>query len=334
MRCSAVQRHREYVQQIISNISPGTIIHGRGDANSKAMAAISSSNVGSKRQTAQLLHPEGGCAPWIGVIVMGCLLLSVVYGVAYWIVANSATSRFRPAPQYCPTSSTGEKSTCSRPDLFAFQVAGLVMQLFLGLSGLRAWLVTKHAHAYGDSAEGRLFGYLPDAERLNVGILVFQVWDFVFSIMIPEHATMVFLGHHLAAALTAYFSLEYQYAHHYAIFFGGCSEISSIFLVFCDFDVFFPSSDQGSAEWGTFIVLCQGSFVLLFLAYRVVGWWIVSYRLWKDALYVQQKGLANKYRPGKSWFLYIFLFMDAALGALQLYWFIWGMIPKILEVLN
>jgi len=78
----------------------------------------------------------------------------------------------------------------------------------------------------------------------------------------------------------------------------------------------------------------QAAFVVLFFCYRVVGWIVVSVPLWKDALHVMRKKTAQQLRPGTSWFLYVFLAMDAALGLLQMYWFVFGLIPKILEVLN
>jgi hypothetical protein len=210
--------------------------------------------------------------------------------------------------------------------LVAFQAAAQIMQLFMGLSGFFAWHVTKRAHTtIPNTPHGRLFGYIPEADRLNAGIFVFQTWDFFASLFIPEHASPVFLAHHVVAALTAYFSLEHAYVHHYAIFFGGCSEISSIFLVICDFDVYFPAG-RGSA-WGAFVTFCQLAFTLTFFYYRGVGWWKVSYNLWSDALTVLKKTPANVGLPtGKKWFLYVFLAADVMLGSLQLYWILFGIV--------
>jgi TLC domain len=157
------------------------------------------------------------------------------------------------------------------------------------------------------------------------------------------HHHPVFLAHHLAAALTAYFSLEYQMCHYYANFFGGCSELSTLFLVFCDFDVYFPSHGSSSSLWKTFILTCQVCFVMTFLAYRVVGWWMVSYELWTDALWVLRDDDNGKKKnddrdasrdTGKMRFLYVFLAMDVALGLLQVYWFVFGMLPKIVEIVS
>eukprot|EP00978_Attheya_sp_CCMP212_P024679 scaffold77905_cov58-Attheya_sp.AAC.8 len=90
-------------------------------------------------------------------------------------------------------------------------VSSAIMQVFMGFTGVSAWHISKRAHlAIPATPEGRLFGYLEEADRLNAGILVFQVWDFVASLSIPEHATAIFLTHHALAALTAWFSLKYQ----------------------------------------------------------------------------------------------------------------------------
>ena len=269
-----------------------------------------------------------GFRRWSSSILQGFVFLTLVYGTTYWFVATHGSS-FEPAPQFCPEQKSGSRS-CSRPDLFAFQVAGFIMQMFMGLSGLLGWHGPRKIRKPA-SPEGRLFGYFPEADQLNAGIFVYQTWDFFFSLSIPEHATFVFLTHHFLAALLAYFSLEYQIVHYYGIFYGGCSEISSIFLVFCDFDIYFPAG-RGSA-WGGFIMFCQASFVLLFLGYRVIGWWAVGYQLWSDALYMVRKGTAEDYRPGRSWFLYFSLAMSIALGLLQLYWFVFGMLPNIAEIL-
>ena len=101
----------------------------------------------------------------------------------------------------------------------------------------------------------------------------------------------------------------------------------------CDFDTYFPAAERGS-DWGLIITLCQASFVVAFLYYRIIGWWQVSYGLWSDVLDASKKGTIEEYRPGTGWFLYWFLVSDTLLGTLQLYWFFFGIVPKILEILE
>jgi TLC domain len=123
-----------------------------------------------------------------------------------------------------------------------------------------------------------------------------------------------------------------ELVHYYAVFFGGCSEISTIFLVLCDFDVYFPA--QRGSLWGMIILFCQVSFTFTFLYYRVIGWLQVSISLWSDVLAVAKKKEIEQHRPGLAWFVYAFLVMDFLLGILQLYWFGFGIMPKILEILQ
>jgi len=94
----------------------------------------------------------------------------------------------------------------------------------MGGMGFWTWHVTKKVvTGIPQTPEGRLFGYLNEADQLNAGIFVYQTFDFFASMFVPEHATTIFLTHHLLAAITAWMSLEYQMVHYYAVFFGGCS---------------------------------------------------------------------------------------------------------------
>jgi len=262
------------------------------------------------------------------IIFKGLVSISLFHLIIY-VLVNIPTLRLQPDPKFCKENEVN----CSRPDLFAKQITSGLMQITLGTIGFLAWHWTRQAHKdIPATPEGRLFGYLKEAEYLNLAIIVFQVWDFLFSLGIPEHATPVFLGHHLLTALTAWFSLEYQLVHHYALYFGGCSEISSIFLVLCDFDVYFPA-DRGSL-WSTIIFFCQASFTFTFIYYRVTGWLWVGFSLWRDVIYALKTKTAEQLRPGKSWFLVVFLAASVLLGLLQFYWFGFGIVPKIMEMLT
>lgn len=272
----------------------------------------------------------------IGASMLG---LTLFFNAMNWMFKDS-TLWLRPADEFCQNSESTSDGTatsdgrCNRSDLFAFQASSAIMQLFMGGMGIYAWHITKRVTTrIPQTPEGRLFGYLEEADKLNVGIFVYQTWDFFASMVVPEHNTAIFLAHHMLASITSWMSLEYQMVHYYAVFFGGCSEISTIFLVLIDFDVYFPAEDRGST-WGMIITFCQVAFTFSFLYYRVIGWWQVSFRLWSDVFAVHRKGVIEDYRPGKAWFLYGFLVMDFLLGSLQVYWFFFGIVPKILEILS
>ena len=97
------------------------------------------------------------------------------------------------------------------------------------------------------------------------------------------------------------------------------TEVSSIPLVFMSLSKYF-SPEPGSV-FATLVDISGPLFAVSFFYYRVVLWWKVSYRLWADAYHVLTKGIAEKYRPGKVYALYLILVINAVLGILQLYWF-------------
>eukprot|EP00980_Cylindrotheca_fusiformis_P016805 scaffold5064_cov121-Cylindrotheca_fusiformis.AAC.19 len=243
-------------------------------------------------------------------IQFGVLFMSGLYGIVYaW---NPPVS---PGPEFCPES----EDTCRRPDLFAYKITAAVVMSYLGPLGVRNWYFSKDVKRMSkQEPEDRLFGFLKAANDQNVANLCYQLWDFFVSMSIPEHRETVFLVHHILAGLTAFCSLEFQMVPYYSVFYGGCSEFSSIFLVWADADQFFPPAEGSVYE--AFILFCKGMFALTFFIYRVYGWIRHSFPLWVDVLHVTRTGSAEKHRPGKSGFLYLFLALDVSLGALQLFW--------------
>mmetsp|Transcript_16306 Transcript_16306/g.22991 ORF Transcript_16306/g.22991 Transcript_16306/m.22991 type:complete len:301 (+) Transcript_16306:219-1121(+) len=260
------------------------------------------------------------------------IFLTIVYTVVHYYVQKM---KWKPAPQFCSSSTAGEEEEeCSRPELAAFQAVSCIMMFYLGLFGIRSWHFTIASETTPPmkTPEQRFFGFLPQADELNAGIFVYQTWDLVASSLIPEHSTIIFLSHHALSAFMAWYSLEYQVVHYYAIYFGGVSEFSTIFLVFADFDVYFPPGNPQST-YATFIFICQGLFLLTFVMYRIIGWWYVGSQLWKDAAYVIQHKLIDQYRPGKSYFIYIFTTLSVLMGILQLYW-LGQVLQKVAEILS
>ena len=115
------------------------------------------------------------------------------------------------APAYCPT-----EDTCTRSDLFAFQVSSGLALSFCGILGFYTWHISKRVHTVlPQTAEGRLYGYLEESEQLAAGNFTFQFWDFWISLLIEEHRGIIWLAHHSIAALLSWLSLEYQVLHYY-----------------------------------------------------------------------------------------------------------------------
>lgn len=106
---------------------------------------------------------------------------------------------------------------------------------------------------------------------------------------------------------------------HYAVFFLGVTEFSSLFLVIVDMAKFFPP--EAGTIYETLVAVSGPLFAVSFTIYRVFLWWKVSFLLWQDCYHVVTTGISNKLRPGKNFVLYMFLVLNIPLGILQLYWF-------------
>ena len=256
-------------------------------------------------------------------IELGLLAFAVVYGSVYYSNPDLPVN-----PIFCEDSDSHSinDSYCYRPDLIAYKVCSLVAMLTMGLMGVYHWHFSpsfqrQFATSTTATAEDRLFGASRAADVQNVVILCYQIWDFGVSFTIPENMDPIFMVHHLLAMMTAYCSLEFQMVPYYSIFYGGCSEFSSIFLVFLDKDQLLSPLVEANLWMDQWLLVCKGMFFLTFSYYRIFGWIYYSFPLWKDCRAVMASGSAEQHRPGRSFFLRVFLGLDVVLGALQCYWY-------------
>jgi hypothetical protein len=239
------------------------------------------------------------------------LIMATVYGIIM-----SLNLPITPNAKLCPEN----EATCERPDLIAYKITSFIVMSYMGTLGVRNWYFsTEIQDASKGKPEDRLFGHLKAANDQNVTNLCYQVWDLCVSLSIPEHREPVFLVHHLLSGMTAFCSLEFQMVSYYSVFYAGCSEFSSIFLVWADLKEFIPVKEGSPLD--TFVFACGALFTSTFFYFRIIGWIRHSFPLWRDVLHVTKTGSATKYRPGKERFLYFFLTLDVLLGVLQLYWF-------------
>lgn len=256
-------------------------------------------------------------------IETGLLFMAVFYAIIL-----SLNLPITPTAKFCPEDS----DSCRRPDLIAYKLTSAIAMLYMGTLGCRNWYFSKEVrNASKGKPEDRLFGYLKAADDQNVANLCYQIWDLCVSLSIPEHREPVFLIHHILAGMTAFCALEFQMVSYYSVFYAGCSEFSSIFLVWADLNEFFPIKEGSPLD--VFVFGCGVLFAVTFFHFRVVGWIRHSLPLWNDVLDLTRTGKVEQYRPGKARFLYLFLSLDVLLGALQLYWF--GEIAqKVVEALG
>jgi len=221
---------------------------------------MASSN-GSKILSSEVVSPPvaSGFAR-MRVPIFSSLFALASFYTMLWFLLKDSSQWLRPADEYCKgdTSINNSEGTtrCSRPDLFAFQAASAVSQLALGGFGFYTWHVSRKVMTdIPQTPEGRLFGYLKEADLLNAGIFVYQTFDFFASLLLPEHATAVYLTHHLLAAVTAFMSLEFQIVHYYAVFFGGCSSAQFSWSCAILMYTFLPNGDRCGVLSSRFVKL-------------------------------------------------------------------------------
>ena len=287
-------------------------------------------------------------------IEYGLLSMAIVYGSVLYMDPKIFNIQ-ADGSKYCNSNDDGTDTTsndeCYRMDLVAYKIVSFLSMSCMGIFGTYQWYnsvelqqmshrksnnnnsnndktTTTSSRSTSSSAalpETRLFSYLKISEIQNVMIFCYQIWDIVVSLQIPEHREMIFMVHHVLAACVAYWSLKYQLFGYYSIYYGGCSEFSSIFLVISDIDSMFPTVVRSYPTFDTIILICKGLFVGTFTYFRVIGWIQYSIPLWKDVFHVTTHNLDIQYRESSSknqqrWLLYMFLILNVLLGCLQVYW--------------
>lgn len=122
-----------------------------------------------------------------------------------------------------------------------------------------------------------------------------------------------------------------------AVYFGGVSEFSSIFLCISQLFQYYPPSTLSLPDTTLSTILhtlesfCQAMFVLTFFIFRIIGWATYSYMFIRDSVYILKNGLVKRFSPGSGWFLWYLLSMAVLLGGLQVYW-CEGIVKKLGEI--
>mmetsp|Transcript_28951 Transcript_28951/g.61165 ORF Transcript_28951/g.61165 Transcript_28951/m.61165 type:complete len:311 (+) Transcript_28951:225-1157(+) len=270
----------------------------------------------------------------------------ILYGYAfntigYFAIFAILPTDLKPDPKYCPI----DNPNCTRRDLFAFQIVSLVNLSFLGMLGFYSFFISKRAYnALPQTPQGRFLGnkgsvLLPDADYVNAVIVIFQGWDFIVSFFFEEHCTVIMMTHHVAAFLCGFFCLFYDFNPYYAVYFGGVSEFSSIFLAISQLFQYYPIATlvQPSSILSSILpaieTFSQAMFVITFFLFRIVGWAQKSFMFISDGSYLLKKGLIQLHSPGSGWFFWYMVTMDIALGALQVFW-MKGIVDKVSEISN
>lgn len=240
-----------------------------------------------------------------------CILGFIALSALYFILLIPG-SYLIPSDKFCPVN-----EPCKRPDLFAFECINALVFLILSITSIKSWYIRKDTQTKLTTTVGRVYGYCPQSEKVAAISFTFQLWSVVFTTSIPEFFSTIMMSHHIMAALTSFLALQYQTYHYYIMVFLALSEVSSLPLVLISMGKYFPSYFEFVKP------VAEPLFAVLFVYYRIYVWNKISWLLWKDSIVVLGDGkkLANDYRPGKSFVLYVILSLDVVLGLLQLFWF-------------
>lgn len=181
---------------------------------------------------------------FLPVIISGYIFNTALYFLLHILLPYSGINTTATS-EFCKSKSdeTTVDDECTRVDLFAFQIVSFVNLLYLGVLGFHTFFVSRRAFtALPQKPLGRILGnvqspnstngkngvMLPEADHVNIGIVIFQGWDFIASIFFEEHCTAVMMTHHFLAFICGLFSLEYGVSHATSFYL-----VSSLWIISC-----------------------------------------------------------------------------------------------------
>lgn len=155
--------------------------------------------------------------------------------------------------------------------------------------------------------------YYAPGERIAATMIGFQVYELLACIPSPRlRMGGLMIMHHTIAGGLAYFAYFYQVYHHYAIFYMGTIELSSLPLAFVDLFKYYPKL---RTEWPAANEMARTLFAPCFLVLRTFMWPFVSFRFWQDSLAAQADpncGVVN--------IIYLYQACNIPMTLLQWYW--------------
>mmetsp|Transcript_22134 Transcript_22134/g.33355 ORF Transcript_22134/g.33355 Transcript_22134/m.33355 type:complete len:261 (-) Transcript_22134:345-1127(-) len=197
----------------------------------------------------------------------------------------------------------------TKPGVAAHQLCALFCILYCAYYGATLWFFGGMSEV-----EDRLYQNIGPAEKLIKINLAFQTFDFVTTFLDKQmHQRSIMLAHHFVAGSCAFLSVYHAtYLHYYMVFYTGCSEISTVPLVFVDLFKYFPKVGE---KVPTFDLICKALFAILFIVFRVVLWPIVTFSYYKESFYSVMDGTAHSVPV-----VMYFITFGFALTLLQQYW--------------
>jgi len=163
--------------------------------------------------------------------------------------------------------------------------------------------------------EGRMFTYQPEAQRIALFFVAYQLKNTYDTIAWNDG--IIFIIHHILTLFTTWGALQGN-AHFYVLFYFGVSEISTgVLCLLANFDD--EHGVVGLADAFPMVkVFLGGIFAAFFVICRVFMWSTVSYYYCRDA-WNALSGSDPRMIRHKMWFRFTFLSLSI-LSLLQIIW--------------
>lgn len=163
--------------------------------------------------------------------------------------------------------------------------------------------------------EGRIFTYQPEAQRIALYFVAFQLKNTYDTLVWNDGA--LFVAHHILTLLTTWGALQ-GFGHFYIVFYFGVSEISTgVLCLLANFDD--EHGAVGLADAFPMIkIVLGGLFASLFIICRVFMWSTFSYHYCRDVWKVIA-GPDPRAKGSLLWFRYTFVSLSL-LSVLQVIW--------------
>lgn len=193
--------------------------------------------------------------------------------------------------------------------ILTYNCMGVCYAALTTVLGFRAWFGAE-AQAISGSAHGRLYGLSETMQTIAVLTAVYEVYNTILTIVMPEYRTMEFIAHHATTCVLALCS-AYPFLNYYGLFFMGVSSVSTIPL--CLIEIF------ECLEADRVVFVLHRIFAFLFLCVRTCYWPLVSWGFWSDALSALRADTLELQVHNKAVYI-LFLVANFGLTGLQLVW--------------
>ena len=194
------------------------------------------------------------------------------------------------------------------PFMLSFYFICIISCSYLGIYGSYLWW-------FSELPVDKIYGTCNNCYNLNIIMLVFQIWDTIISLIIPELCIKEMIAHHIVTAILTYFVLH-NFIYYYSTYFCGVTELSGIALTVVDL---FKHIPEWRNKYPIINNISRISFVILFFIFRVIGWPILSYSFWKNMLNIIFENQENTTIYYK-YIAILFLLANIFMTFLQFYW--------------